>query len=157
LYRQSIINNKNTKTMKMKRFTLVLGVLFMGGILATSMTSCDNTVKESGTEAVAPDANDDTAEATVANETVDSVEATDDAKCGEGKCGDGKCGGDNSAKEKAVDKDEVLKGEVEAPVTDKEKELSKSDPVEEVEKSVEGAKKESAKVESKELKCGGGK
>jgi len=138
--------------MKMKRFTLVLGVLFMGGILATSMTSCDNATKDAGTEAVAPEADDDAADVAVETETVDSAEATDAAKCGEGKCGSSE-----STEKKAVDKDEVLKGEVEAPVTDKEKELSKNEPVQEVEKSIEGAKKESVKVESKELKCGGGK
>ncbi len=142
--------------MKMKRFTLVLGVLFMGGILATSMTSCDNTAKNAGTETVAPEANDDAVDADV-DGTVDVAEPADDAKCGEGKCGEGKCGGDDAVEKKAVDKDEILKGEVEAPVTDKEKELSKNDPVKEVEKSIEGAKKESAKAESKELKCGGGK
>jgi hypothetical protein len=39
----SIINQyKNTKTMKMRKLTLVLGVLFMGGVLAASMTSCGN-------------------------------------------------------------------------------------------------------------------
>jgi len=130
----------------MKRFTLVLGVLFMGGILATSMTSCDNTAKDAGTEAVAPEANDDAVDADVPD-TIEVAEPTDEAKCG----------GDDAAEKKAVDKDEILKGEVEAPVTDKEKELSKNDPVKEVEKSIEGAKKESAKAESKELKCGGGK
>ena len=42
--------------MKMKRFTLVLGVLFMGGVLATSMTSCDNAAENAGTENVEAEA-----------------------------------------------------------------------------------------------------
>ena len=74
--------------MKMKRFTLVLGVLFMGGVLATSMTSCDDAAKEApkddATEVAAPAANDEAAE--VAEPAVPAE------KCGEGKCGEGKCG-----------------------------------------------------------------
>jgi hypothetical protein len=56
---QLLIIYKNTKTMMMKRFSLVLGVLFMSGVLATSMTSCDNAAKDAGTEAAAPAANDE--------------------------------------------------------------------------------------------------
>lgn len=97
--------------MKMKRFTLVLGVLFMSGVLATSMTSCGNTGDNAAKETVAPAVNDEapavTDDATEADDAVapaDTVEpATTDeaAKCGEGKCGEGKCGGAEEVEHKA--------------------------------------------------------
>ena len=142
--------------MKMKRFTLVLGVLFMGGILATSMTSCGNTDKKETKTEVAPASNDDAVQADQAGDTKEEA-----AKCGEGKCGEGKCGGgeaaktEKSAETKAAKKEAAIKGEVEAPKTDKEKELSKDAPVVDDSKKI-GAKEAKAPEGKKlEKKCGG--
>ncbi len=140
--------------MKMKRFTLVLGVLFMGSVLATSMTSCGNTDKKETKDEVAPAAGDEAVNATQTEEA-DAV-----AKCGEGKCGDGKCGGgeaadtNKSVEDKAAEKEAVLKGEVEAPATDKEKELSKDAPVVDDAKKI-GDEAKAPKEKTLEKKCGG--
>ena len=91
-----LIIHKNTKTMKMRKITLVLGVLFMGGVLAASMTSCGTaTDNAAATEQV---------EEGTADEAATTEEATDEtAKCGEGKCGEGKCGGEEAPVEEATD------------------------------------------------------
>jgi len=143
--------------MKMKRFTLVLGVLFMGGVLATSMTSCGNTDKKETKDEVAPSAGDETVNATQTDEAADA----ETMKCGEGKCGEGKCGGgeaaktEKSAEEKAAEKEAAIKGEVEAPATDKEKELSKDAPVVDDSKKLGEKEAKAPKGKTLEKKCGG--
>ena len=110
---QLLIIYKNTKTMKMKRLTLVLGVLFMGGVLAASMTSCGN----SGDKA-APATEATVDEAAPANDEGAAVEESTDTTAKEAaeemKCGAGKCGGAEAAEAAPADEAAATEADVEA-------------------------------------------
>ncbi len=106
----------------MKRLTLVLGMLFMGGLLATSLTSCGNSGDKAASKDEAVEQTTTNDEAAASEATTDETKATDEAATTddkmEGKCGEGKCGGaeatETDEQEKAESAD-VEKAEQEAP------------------------------------------
>lgn len=139
--------------MKMKRFTWVLGVIFMGGVLITSMTSCGNATDGTDADTVVLGTEEP---ASVDDAAVD-IDAASDVISDDAESTDSKCGGADAtdATDKAAEKEEILKGEVEAPMTDKEKELSKNDPIEDDVKTLGKEEKAAPKKNTVEKKCGG--